>query len=591
MKNTIRFKVILPILITMVVFGIFLVQFFNSSYTNNAVSMAENFALTSINQFKFVRKYYTSNVIKDVKHSKSPKVHYDHKNSLNTIPLPATMIQDLSEGFKKDNLDIELRLYSDLPFPNRSNRKLDDFAKNTIAQLKITPNAKIKKRDRLNDKDVIRVAIADKLVAPNCVSCHNVWPGTPKTNWKLGDIRGVLEVIIPIDKVIKKADQDLFYIEVVSLILLLIICLILIYVAEIVISKPISQIVTFAKEIAQGNLSHRVQLNTNDEFSSLADELNNMGNYLSEKSSIAREIADGNLTHNSSYATGDELGESFSTMVLNLNQTLNQIQNSSYSLVEQANQLRIGSNDLSSETQSQAASIEQLSACAVELNSSTSSLNTMSRSITKSVSESSQFASSGHSKMNELKETMTTLSESSQDIAKVIRVIDDIAFQTNLLALNAAIEAARAGIHGKGFAVVAQEVKDLAARSARAAKETESLIEKSVQDIEKGNNQAVASEEAFKKVVTEFQMVDQSSIKMQEALSQQLVSIDEFTKALNTISDAIQNEALVSQNTSDIASQVLQIAEENKEHTLKFELQSEHQTTIENQNNKSLLEE
>lgn len=580
MKNNIKFKVILPIVITMILFGLALLSFFTSSYTNNTVSMAESFARTSINQFKFIRKYYTNNIIKDVKNSKALKIHYNHKQDLDTIPLPATMIQDLSHGFKANNLDIELRLYSDLPFPNRQNRKLDNFAKDTIAQLKSNPDAEIKVRDVINNKEVIRVAIADKLVAPSCVSCHNIWPGTPKTDWKLGDVRGVLEVIVPIDKVMANASQDLSYIRLLSVILLLIIFAILLYIANIIIAKPIIQIIDFAKEIGQGNLSHRIQLNTNDEFSSLADELNNMGDYLSEKSKIAREIADGNLTHDPSYQPGDELGESFSTMILNLNHTITEIQNSSYTLVDQANRLRTGSNDLSSETQSQAASIEQLSACAVELNASTISMNDLSQNITQSVAESSQFANSGHTKMNQLKQTMTTLSASSHDIAKVIRVIDDIAFQTNLLALNAAIEAARAGVHGKGFAVVAQEVKDLAARSARAAKETEALIEKSVEDIESSKNQAIASESAFNKVVTEFEKVDGSSLKMKDALAQQLVSIDEFTRALNTISDAIQNEALVSQDTSEIANEVLQIAEENKEYTLKFELQSDQSKLI-----------
>ncbi|PCJ21515.1 MAG: hypothetical protein COB02_02665 [Candidatus Cloacimonadota bacterium] len=591
MQAKIKTKIILPIMITLVIFGMGLLSFMESSYTKNTITMAENFAVTSLAQFKFIRAYYTKNIIKDVKKSQALSIHFDHKNKDNVIPLPATMIQDLSAGFLQNNLDVELRLYSDKPFPNRASRKLDLFARNSITKLKNNPDLIIKELSEINNKKVVRVAIADKLVAPACVSCHNTWPGTPKNDWKLNDVRGVLEVIVPVDQILLRVSENLNTIRLFALCFFFIIFAFLVYIINIVISKPIDKVILFAKEIATGNLGHRVNLKSNDEFSNLSDELNMMGGYLSEKSQIAKKISDGDLQHSYSFTPGDELGQSFSTMITNLNDALSQIQDNSDSLVDHAHSLQQGSLTISTETQSQAASIEQLSACALELDASANSISKLSHGITKAIDSSSQYAESSHSKIRSMKDTMTELNESSQDIAKVIKVIDDIAFQTNLLALNAAIEAARAGVHGKGFAVVAQEVKDLAARSAKAAKETEMLIEKSVQNIEQSNTKAIQSEESLNQVVSEFKKVDKASIEMQDSLNQQMISISEFTKALDSISEAIQREASISQNTSQIADLVLGIAEENKIKLSSFQLNSEQKTNYIENKNISLLEE
>ena len=108
-KAKIKTKIILPISAILLVFGVILVTFFEMRYENNAIDMAENFALNSIKQFKFVREYYTKNIISDIRLSKDLKVHFDHIESKKVIPLPATFIQDLSSGFKARKIDIELR--------------------------------------------------------------------------------------------------------------------------------------------------------------------------------------------------------------------------------------------------------------------------------------------------------------------------------------------------------------------------------------------------------------------------------------------------------------------------------------------------
>lgn len=173
----------------------------NASSKNTRDSGTMN-ALSIIDQFKTLRGYYVKSVIKKVKSNDTGlKISFDHKTMPDAIPLPATMIHDMSELLDKKGEDgIKLKLYSNFPFPNRKNRKLDSFGLEALAFFKTNPNESFIKQESLGGREVIRVALADKMVAETCVNCHNTRADTPKNDWKLNDVRGVLEVISPIDE-------------------------------------------------------------------------------------------------------------------------------------------------------------------------------------------------------------------------------------------------------------------------------------------------------------------------------------------------------------------------------------------------------
>lgn len=161
---------------------------------NTAIATSEGI----IEQFKVLRGYYAGNVVKKVKKGSDMKISYDHATMDDAIPLPATLIHDLSKLLEeKDN--IKLNLYSEYPFPNRANRTLDDFAKGAIKAFKVDSDKPYIETTKIDGENVVRVALADKMVAESCVNCHNSRADTPKDNWKLGDVRGVLEVTIPIN--------------------------------------------------------------------------------------------------------------------------------------------------------------------------------------------------------------------------------------------------------------------------------------------------------------------------------------------------------------------------------------------------------
>lgn len=178
-----------------------LIVYISNASLSNTVNASKLNALSIIDQFKTLRGYYVKSVIKKVKGNDTGlKISFDHKTMDDAIPLPATMIHDMSELLgEKGKENIKLKLYSDFPFPNRKDRKLDGFGQEALAFFKATPDQSFVKKETLGGQEVVRVAVADKMIAQACVNCHNGRADTPKNDWKLGDVRGVLEVIAPID--------------------------------------------------------------------------------------------------------------------------------------------------------------------------------------------------------------------------------------------------------------------------------------------------------------------------------------------------------------------------------------------------------
>jgi signal transduction histidine kinase len=148
-------------------------------------------------QFKTLREYYTENVVDKILSEGTFRASSDHKGDAKAIPLPATMILDLSAMLAKQNTTISL--YSKFPFPNRANRPFDSFQQEAWDFLIRNPEETYSRQETLDGRQVVRVAVADTMVVQACVNCHNTTAESPKTDWKLGDVRGVLEVTSVID--------------------------------------------------------------------------------------------------------------------------------------------------------------------------------------------------------------------------------------------------------------------------------------------------------------------------------------------------------------------------------------------------------
>ncbi|NOR58732.1 MAG: DUF3365 domain-containing protein, partial [Sulfurimonas sp.] len=202
----VKLKIILPIIVLMII-EIFVITEVSTSLNNeNLDKHTVNSAIQTITQYQEIRAYYNENIASKVSQHPQFKIDSNHKNSPNTIPLPATMIHDLSKRLSQKIDGMRLKLYSDYPFPNRADNVLDTFEKSAIEHFRQNKHSKpIIKREQKDGGEVIRVAVADVMNSMSCVNCHNTRVDTPKADWKLGDVRGVLEVIIPVDKQILSA--------------------------------------------------------------------------------------------------------------------------------------------------------------------------------------------------------------------------------------------------------------------------------------------------------------------------------------------------------------------------------------------------
>ncbi len=539
---------------------------------DNAREAAIQAGVATVNQFKTIRGYYTENVVTKAVSTGSLKPSINHRGESNSIPLPATMMHDLSELLAKENTTINL--YSGFPFPNRADRTLDAFQQEAWAFLSQNPDQVFSRQEVRDGQATVRVAVADLMVAETCVNCHNSLPNSPKTDWALGDVRGVLEVNTVIDAQIAASDWLSNKIVLGAALVGVILVLVCVFVGKRIVN-PIKAMTRAMLRLAEGDTSVEVPDRERvDEIGAMAGAVQVFKENAIEKQRLEVEQKETEKRteaekRQAMLQLANSFEESVKSIVDGVSSASTEMQSTAEAMSTTAEQTRSRAMAVASAAEEASSNVQTVASASEELAGSI-------QEISRQVAQSSKMAGEAAEQADQTNGQVEGLVEAAQKIGEVVNLIQDIAEQTNLLALNATIEAARAGEAGKGFAVVASEVKSLATQTGKATEE----ISQQISGIQAATTGAAEAIRAIAKTVAEINGIATtiaSAVEEQGSATQEIArNVQEASSGTQEVSDNIAGVTTAVDETGQSAAHMLTASGElaKQAHTLSDQVEA-----------------
>ena len=352
--------------------------------------------------------------------------------------------------------------------------------------------------------------------------------------------------------------------EISSVIFTTVLSLLVIAIALVTVSnirRPLKDLVAAVRKIATGDIDVEITKKNNDEIGEVADAVSELLEKNRRVAKIAKDVSAGDLSMVVNPESDvDALGIAIKYLVDENNKTLTNIKESAMQVNAGSNQVATASQALAQGSTQQASAVEQVTSSIHDITGHTQTNAENATEAEKLVQKTRENAAEGDRQMSQMVDAMQEINIASENISKIIKTIDDIAFQTNILALNAAVEAARAGEHGKGFAVVAEEVRSLAEKSAEAASETEEMIEDSMQKVKNGSLLATQTAARLEDIVQDVENTVNLVQEIAVGSQKQATALAQVDEAVEQVARVVQTNSATSEECAAASEQLSQQA-------------------------------